>query len=75
MSILSGEQETIEHMWKCPAFASEQREIRNSIKEKLVKLNLPFADKQLPNQEDKMFEVVLEKNFPPKKMQSKLYLK
>ena len=59
---LSGEQETIEHMWKCPAFASEQVIVKNSIKEKLIKLNLPFAKKQLPNQVDKMAEIVFEKN-------------
>src|SRR5689334_10005930 len=37
-------------------------EVRNSIKEKLTKLNLPFVEKQLANQKDKMFDNVLAKN-------------
>jgi len=49
------------HIWKCPALAAEQSSLVNSINEKLIELNLPYAQKRLPTLEEKLIPSIFRK--------------
>ena len=50
---LSGEEETNQHLWVCPAFALQRQVLKESADAILMKYNVPFAKKKAVTQETK----------------------
>jgi hypothetical protein len=58
---LSGNNETMQHIWECPALAAEQTSLVQSINDSLIRLKVPFAQKQIPTVVDKCLNSILGK--------------